>query len=231
MLLLLAATSISLNAQSYSLGVEGGFYIVGNGSGKPGFNSVSGGVLGLTAAYFPTSRLAVNTGISSASIKQWSGSRFIRIPLSVSYSLTQQGAFTNRRIGNKDISREMTLCVVSQTLELEAGVSVGFYNGLYQNSYNEKLTISYPNSDSPSYPTFSTDYNITHRNTRVVPAINLGVKWSLDFNHVHFPIHLVYSVLPWGDNKVTVEDVKARCVVTENGYQAFSIMGGVSYSF
>lgn len=231
LLYLLAAASLSLNAQSYSLGVEGGFYLIGKGSGKPGFNSVSGGVKGLTATYYPTSRLAINTGVSTTSIQKWSGSRFIRIPLSISYSLTQQGAFTNRKIGNKDISSDIYLYVASHTLELEAGMSMGFYDGLYQNSYNEKQTITLFNDARQTYDSFSTDYNITHRNIRVVPAINMGVKWSIDFNHLHFPIRIIYSILPWGDNKVTIEDVKTRYVVTENGYQAFSIMGGVSYSF
>ena len=113
--------------------------------------------------------------------------------------------------------------------ELEGGVSLGFYDGRYQDSYHENIAIG---TGSDGEKTFQElDYNVTRKNRQYVPAIILGAKQSLIISHVQLYLRLQYSILPYGDVTIMAVDTKTGKSVTDDAHRAFSITAGLAYNF
>lgn len=226
---LLALSALPLKAQKYAVGTEFGFYVAGKGSGEPYYKGIFGFPVGATATYYPTSRLGVNSGLSVASFSNWNGSRFYRIPLILSYALNQRGALSGLREGGPNGQLGQAMVGIYHPFELEGGVSIGFYDGRYQDSYHENIAIG---TGSDGEKTFQElDYNVTRKNRQYVPAIILGAKQSLIISHVQLYLRLQYSILPYGDVTIMAVDTKTGKSVTDDAHRAFSITAGLAYNF
>lgn len=226
---ILALLILPLKAQKYAVGTEFGFYVAGKGTGEPYYEGIFGFPIGVTAAYYPTSRLAVSSGFSVASFSNWNNSRFYRIPLTLSYALNQRGAVSGVPTEKLNGPLGQATVGIYHPFELEGGVSLGYYNGRYQDAYHENIGIG-TNSDGGK--TFEElDYSVTRKNRQYVPAITLGAKQSLIINHVQVYLRLQYSILPYGDVTIMAVDTKTGKSVTEDAHRAFSITAGLAYSF
>jgi hypothetical protein len=81
---LLALLILPLKAPKYAVGTEFGFYAAGKGSGEPYYEGIFGFPVGITASCYPTSRLAVSSGLSVGNFSNWNDSQFHLIPLILS---------------------------------------------------------------------------------------------------------------------------------------------------
>lgn len=228
---LLVLSVLPLKAQKYAVGAEFGFYAAGKGSGEPYYEGIFGFPVGATATYYPTSRLAVSSGLSVASFSNWNGCRFYRIPLILSYALNQRGAVSG--VSTEKLNGPLSGATVDiyHPFELEGGVSLGFYDGRYQDSYHENVSISTSSDGGKTYKQTELDYSVTRKNRQYVPAITLGAKQSLIISHVQVYLRLQYSILPYGDVTITAVDTKTGKSVTEDAHRAFSLTAGLAYSF
>lgn len=228
---LLALLIFPLKAQKYAVGTEFGFYAAGKGSGEPYYKGIQGYPVGVAATYYPTSRLGVNSGFSVANFNNWNGSRFYRIPLILSYALNQRGALSG--VPTEKLNGPLSGATVDiyHPFELEGGVSLGFYDGRYQDSYHENVSIDTYSDGGKTYKETELDYSVTRKNRQYVPAITLGAKQSLIVSHVHLYLRLQYSIIPYGDVTITAVDTKTGKSVTEDAHRAFSITAGLAYSF
>lgn len=226
---LLALSILSVKAQKYAVGTEFGFYVAGKGSGEPYYEGIFGFPIGVTATYYPTPRLSVNSGFSVANFNNWNGSRFYRIPLILSYALNQRGAISGTPTDKLNGPLNQVTVGIYHPFELEGGVSLGFYNGMYSDSYHENISIGVSSDGGKTFNEL--DYNVTRKNRQYVPTITLGAKQSLIINHVQLYLRLQYSILPYGDVTITAVDTKTGKSVTDDAHRAYSITAGLAYSF
>lgn len=229
---LLALSALPLKAQKYAVGTEFGFYVAGKGSGEPYYKGIFGFPVGATATYYPTSRLGVNSGLSIASFSNWNNSRFYRIPLILSYALNQRGPISGTSTDKLNGPLNgVKYASIYHPFELEGGVSFGFYDGRYQDSYHENVSIGTSFNGGTTSKMTELDYSVTRKNRQYVPAITLGAKQSLIVSHVQLYLRLQYSILFNGDVTITAVDTKTGKSVTDDAHQAYSITAGLAYSF
>jgi len=66
-------------------------------------------------------------------------------------------------------------------------------------------------------------------NRRVVPTIDLGMRWWFKVWNFRLYVHPSYSIMPFGDNKTTRTDLNTKKVDTMTSYSSFSMTGGLMY--
>ena len=228
---LLAFSIAPCAAQQLAIGLETGLYVVGQDRLGIPLDKASGMAYGLSATYYATDRLAVNGGIRTAQLESFEGVRYYQVPLSVSYSLTRRGMLQAKNLQRPTLGSTLvhllTLGFVPQTLELEGGAGLGIYSGA--RTQTEQLAqMMYPgNGDAPTTEV----YRATRRNSRTVPSINMGIRWSFHVGQLHLSLRPTYSLLLVEDNRIWLENVRTGEVTRSGSHSGFSVVLGAMWAF
>ncbi|WP_320054224.1 hypothetical protein [uncultured Acetobacteroides sp.] len=230
LLLLMLLTTPQIRAQRFAVGAETGFYAISQEKFGVGLGKASGLYYGIAASYYPNERVAINMGINSMKFDLWDGSRYVQIPLNVSYALTKRGKLRDSEKKSNNLGSILfdllTFGFFPQTLEVESGLSLGLYNG----SYSCQFESTQPTWNSSNSKLIESQYLVTRKNHQAVPSFDLGVRWSYDFESVHLILHSKYYYLFSGDSKVIMEELSNHKKEENDSHSAFSISVALVYS-
>ena len=220
--------TLTAAAQKLALGAEGGFYALPtDGVGMATLDKANCLIYGLSASYYYSDRLTINSGIVTGKYEIWSGSKYYRVPLTLSYSLTKRGMLRAKEPYKQNILYFLTLGFVPQTLEVEGGLSFGFYDGKYSHTSSQSVAEFVNGYSEPRI----VSYRLTQYNAQFVPSFDLGFRWGFDLGNAHIYIRPIYSFLFKQDNLIELEDLATKKVVKGCAHSAFQLSMGLSYTF
>jgi hypothetical protein len=219
--LLVLLANIS-RAQTFEVGVDAGFY--GLKTDKVGIadpNSAGGVSFGVNTGYYLSDVTAIYSGISVTTSNAWDKSRFYRIPITFALSMSKRGMLRANEVPS--IANLLSLGFIPQSLELEGGLTMGFYNGNYTQDSKVSATIINSNGSSSAL-----SYELQQQNTLIVPSIDLGFRYTWLFGRVYFYVRPRYSVLLARDNKVLIKNLQTGEIATGSTNSSFSITAGLA---
>lgn len=229
--LLMLLTTPQIRAQRFAVSVEAGFYRFMQRKLDVNLKCPSGFLYGISASYYATELIALNTGFSTVKLDALDNIRYYSIPFTVSLSQTKRGRlhYLEKR-GNDIFSKTnyySNLFFIPQTYEIETGFSLGIYDKSYFHQFESRLPTSNP---APNNNT-TTSYLVTRKNQRINPCFNWGFKLTYDFDRLHLSV-ITRCYCPFlGDNKIIMEDLTSHKTETHLSYITYSATMALTYSF
>ncbi len=223
----------------YALGTEYGIYAI-TSPGKTRSSGPAGTCMGIIANHFPNNKLAIYSGIYIS--EQFTGVTFYRIPLRAAYTLGRRNvtcfdkrnnngygtATPPRRGTSTDILDLLLLRFVPRTLEIEGGLSMGYYSKKTSETY-EETTTTIVDFGNGNYSFVRESIRSENSNIQFVPTIDLGVRWWYKVWNFRLYVHPTYSYMPWGDNKTTRTNLDTQKIEHLTSHSSFTVTGGLMY--